>query len=252
MAGALIDVSAGEWLVSHRQEMERGEALWLERLAEFDMYQEWAADGQYSCADWLIWRLKMARATAYEKLQVAHEMRRRPIIASAFADGRLSYSAVRVILRIDDPDPDVDWALVTLAESGTVADVEKAVRCYRLHADQHRPPADFTPKKSLRWKNNIDGTATIELTLPEVEAQELLTIMQAFLDRSDGAGESEPSGSSPGGAWSEEPVDESAAADPSTDPGGSPANPVDESACATRRFQPCGDERTPPVSCHSS
>jgi hypothetical protein len=73
--------------------MDRGEAVWLRRLAEFDDEGEWAADGHYSCVDWLEWRLKMARSNAYEKLQVAHELRRRPVIAAAFEAGRLSYSA---------------------------------------------------------------------------------------------------------------------------------------------------------------
>ena len=136
----LLEERTGEWLVAHRVEMERGEAVWLERLAEFDLAGEWAADGQYACVDWLSWRLKMTRSTAYEKLQVAHELRRRPILVSAFQEGSLSYSAVRVITRLDDPDPEVDEALVVVAETGTVA-ISK----------RRRASTSCTPTRSARF-----------------------------------------------------------------------------------------------------
>ena len=63
-------VDQGEWLVDHRFEMDRGESAWLEQLADFDLGAGWAADGQLSCAEWLMWRARMARATAYEKLRI--------------------------------------------------------------------------------------------------------------------------------------------------------------------------------------
>lgn len=165
----LVEERTGEWPITHRWEMERGEAAWLQRLAEFDVAREWAADGQYTCVDWLSWKLKMARSTAYEKVQVARELRRRPIISCAFEEGRLSYSAVRVITRLENPDPEVDEAMVALAEAGTVADLEKAARFYRLHADHHRPPTSLRARGFMSTKSNRDGTATLQLTLPEVE-----------------------------------------------------------------------------------
>src|SRR5580692_9286934 len=85
----------GGWLVRHLLEMERGELAWLEALAEFDYHHGWLADGQLTCVDWLMWAARMGRATAYTKLRIAHELRRRPTIRDAFAAGRLSYSAVR-------------------------------------------------------------------------------------------------------------------------------------------------------------
>ncbi|MDQ6784489.1 MAG: 13E12 repeat family protein, partial [Actinomycetota bacterium] len=85
-------VDPGEWLVAHRWEMDRGESSWLEALAGFDRDLGWAADGQLSCAEWLMWRTNMARATAFEKVRIARQLRARPAVAEAFADGRLSYS----------------------------------------------------------------------------------------------------------------------------------------------------------------
>src|SRR5258708_6299284 len=89
----------GGWLVEDRAEMDRGEACWLERLAEFDRDELWCLDGQLSCATWLVWQTNMARSTAFEKLRVAHELARRPIVAEAFRNGGISYSAARAITR---------------------------------------------------------------------------------------------------------------------------------------------------------
>lgn len=223
MADAVGLSDTGAWLVQHRSEMDRGEAVWLERLAEFDLAQGWATDGHLTCAHWLMWHTKLARATAYEKLAVAHELRRRPVIAEAFAAGLLSYSAVRTITRIEGPDPDVDVALVNLAEAGTVADLERAVRFYQLHSDQHRQPMDATPERSLRRRPNLDGTTTIEVTLEDSEAEELWRIIAAFADHpsaepaqaegelggaGDAAADQSARADSSGGT-----VDESAAAD---------------------------------------
>lgn len=232
----LLEERTGEWLVAHRVEMERGEAAWLERLAEFDLAGEWAADGQYTCVDWLSWRLKMARSTAYEKLQVAHELRRRPIIASAFQEGRLSYSAVRVITRIENPDLEVDEALIDLAEAGTVADLEKAARFYKLHADQERPLRSLAPPQTLGVRSNHDGTATLQITLPEVEIDEMLAIVRAYVDRADSSGKSNFSG-----LWSAPAVDESAAADSSPDDCGLLDEAVDESAAADCGLDPADE-----------
>jgi Domain of unknown function (DUF222) len=117
--GGVVDV--GQWLIDQRAEMDRAEAVWLQQLAEFDRHGLWAGDGQCSCAAWLVWRTNMARSTAFEKLRVAHQLARRPIVAQAFGQGRLSYSAVRALTRLDRPDPDVDAALVELARSGQPA-----------------------------------------------------------------------------------------------------------------------------------
>lgn len=172
------------WLVEHRHEMDRAEALWLERLAEFDRDGLWAADGALSCAAWLVWRMNMARSTAFEKLRVAHELARRPVVSEAFKQGRLSYSAVRVITRIDRPDPDVDRALVELAGAeASLVDLERVVRSYQLYAGQERPPADEIDRmRQVRIRRTGDGTGQVLVTLNDLELEEFAATFQAFLD----------------------------------------------------------------------
>lgn len=204
-AGVEQGMDRGGWLVAHRWEMDRGESTWLEALAVFDRDQGWAADGQLSCVEWLMWRTGMSRATAFEKLRIARQLRDRPGVAAAFADGRLSYSAVRAITRIDDPDAGVDAALVDLAVAGRVVDVERAVRCYQLHAEQDRAPTDVADRRGVRILRGFDGTGRIEITLGDVEMEEFAAALQAFVDLGNRpAGESSAEDGKTGGESSRE------------------------------------------------
>ena len=180
-------MDAGEWLVESRAQMDHGEAEWLERLAEFDRDGLWALDGQLSCAGWLVWKTRMARSTAFEKLKVAHELHRRPIVADAFRAGRLSYSQVRIILRMDRPDAEVDQALVDLASSGkaSIYELERVVRSYQLYADQERPLADDDDayrQRDVLLHRSGDGTGQIIVTVTESELEEFAATHQAFID----------------------------------------------------------------------
>ncbi len=168
-------VDVGAWLVERRGELDRGEAGWLERLAEFDRDGLWAAEGQLSCVSWLVWRTNMGRSTAFYKLRVAHQLARRPIVAEAFARGRLSYFAVRAITRLDRPDPGVDEALVALAESGqaSILDIERVVRSYHLYAGQDRPPPDQAGRaRGVRMVRGGDGTGQVIVSLSDLEVEE--------------------------------------------------------------------------------
>ena len=178
-------MDVGQWLIEHRADLDRAEARWLQRLAEFDRHGLWAVDGQLSCAGWLVWRTNMARSTAFEKLRVAHELERRPIVAEAFQRGLLSYSAVRALTRLDRPDPGVDEALVELAQSGeaSILDLERVVRTYGLYADQERPPPDGAERaRDVKILRSDDGTGQVVVTLGDLELEEFAASFQAFLD----------------------------------------------------------------------
>jgi hypothetical protein len=173
-------LSPGERLVFRRELMDRGEAEWMHLLAEFDRDGLWGVDGQSNCPHWLEWRAKLAPATAYEKCRVAAELNRRPLVAAAFDAGDISYSATRAICRIDRPDPEVDAALVAVAKAGTVRDVERAVRTYRAYADQERPLEDIrAERRGIRIRRGQDGMSTAEVTLTDLEMDELVAALRA-------------------------------------------------------------------------
>lgn len=175
----------GGWLVEQRRRFDLNEARWLEVLAAWDRDQGWALDGQLSGADWLRWRAKLCRSTAFEKLQIAHQLQRRPIIKDAFAAGQICYSAVRLICRLDDVTPAVDQALAALASQGSVLELEQAIRHYQLHHDQDPPGGprpDAERPRGVRITTGLDGTGTAEITLTDTEAKELAAAVRAFAD----------------------------------------------------------------------
>lgn len=114
--------------------------------------------------------MNMSRAMAFEKLRVAYALERRPALAAAFEEGAIPWSAVRILTRLDDPDPMVDEALIELARSGGVRDLEAAVRYYRLCLDQELP-ADLSrlARRGLRLSRGVEGFGTLEATLDEFE-----------------------------------------------------------------------------------
>ncbi len=178
-------VGLGRWLADNRALMDRGEAGWLDRLGEFDRNQLWALDGSLSCCSWLMWATGMARSTAFERLRVARELFRRPVIARAFGAGLLSYSAVRAITRMEDPTAEVDEAIVEFATADGVSipDIEKLVRTYERYSSQDKPVADDAEhKRGVRITRGTDGYGQLTVTLSDLELEAFARTLQAFID----------------------------------------------------------------------
>ncbi len=97
-----------------------------------------------------MWRCGLAALTARDKLRVAHELRRRPLVAEAFASGALSYCKVRAITRITNVDEECDRWLLALAKEGTVADLDRAVRHWQHLRDQERGLDDYLERWDRR------------------------------------------------------------------------------------------------------
>src|SRR3954451_18814608 len=100
--GSLSTSELGCLIVARRAAIDSAEARWLLLLAEFDRRSGWAYDGAYDCAAWLVQRCGLGRSTAKERLRVAYELQRRPVLAAAFEAGEVSFSKVRILTRIVD------------------------------------------------------------------------------------------------------------------------------------------------------
>src|SRR4051812_20726836 len=99
--GALSVRELGGLLIKNRVLVDTAEARWLDMLAAFDTRCGWAVDGHRDCITWLTDKCGMARSTAKDRLRVAHELQRRPVLAQALARGELSYAKVKILTRID-------------------------------------------------------------------------------------------------------------------------------------------------------
>src|SRR5881394_2040256 len=91
----------GGFLVTNRAAIDAAEARWLEALAAFDRRCGFAVDGHRDCVSWLTHKCGMARSTAKDRLRVAHELQRRPLLAEALAAGKISYAKARTLTRIE-------------------------------------------------------------------------------------------------------------------------------------------------------
>lgn len=109
------------------------EAELLTWIAEFDRREGWAGPGMLSCAHWLSWRIGLSPGAAREKVRVARRLEDLPAVGAAFAAGHLSYSKVRALTRVAQPDDGIDW--VDVGRNSSAAQLERIVRgCERARA----------------------------------------------------------------------------------------------------------------------
>src|SRR5690606_30818395 len=62
----------------------------------------WLGWGFSSSAEWLHYRCDISLSAAREKVRVAHALKTLPAIGRAFAEGKLSYSKVRVMVHVEE------------------------------------------------------------------------------------------------------------------------------------------------------
>ena len=79
-------------------------AAWLRLISAFDEREGWHGYGITSCAHWLAWQCGLSPGAAREHVRVARALQSLPLIEGAFTEGRLSYSKVRALTRVAEPD----------------------------------------------------------------------------------------------------------------------------------------------------
>ena len=172
-------------LIEGRRRLDAGELAWLEALVEFDRGRWWLLDGHLNCVGWLVDRCGMARPTAKEKLRVAHELRRRPLLADALATGDISYCKVRALTRIRGADDETDTALLKAARKHTVAELEELVRHHHLLDEQDRPSRAMArwERRGLHHVSRYLDQSTVEIVQPTEDIERMIAIIDTYLRR---------------------------------------------------------------------
>src|SRR6476469_1503107 len=139
-------------------------AAWLRLVAEFDERGGWHGYGIQSCGHWLAWQCGLSPGAAREHVRVARALRGLPLIEAAFAEGRLSYSKVRALTRIAEPDTDA--SLLEVALELTASQVERTVRQWRRAdgAGEDEPPIEEQQKFAYWWDD--DGMLNLSIRMP--------------------------------------------------------------------------------------
>jgi hypothetical protein len=129
-------------LASH---LYAGTCRFLELVGELDRRGQWM---DCSCAQWLAWRCGLLPRAAREHVRVARRLPELPVIHAAFARGELSYSKVRALTRIADPQTEED--LLAMGRALTASQLERAVRAAGGHdRGGERPPRRRLPDHVL-------------------------------------------------------------------------------------------------------
>src|SRR5215217_9508814 len=145
-----IEELAGE-IRSGAVRLAAATAAWLRLVAEFDAREGWGGVGVLSCAHWLAWQCGMSPGAAREHVRVARALQSLPRIEAAFAEGRLSYSKVRALTRIAEPDS--EESLLEVALELTASQVERTVRHWRRAdlADEDEPSQEERQDFEYWW-----------------------------------------------------------------------------------------------------
>ena len=155
-------------------------ASFLVLVGEYDLRGGWRAWEVLSCAHWLNWRCGVGMTAAREQVRVARRLRELPVIAAEFAAGRLSYSKVRAITRVAHAG--IEHELVSLAQSGTAAHVERACAALRRARRLRAAEADLVDAeqrsqmlRSLSWSRDWDsGDVVLKARIPAEAAEVFL------------------------------------------------------------------------------
>jgi hypothetical protein len=159
-------------------------AAWLRLVAEFGERGGWHGWGVRSCGHWLSWQCGLAPGAAREHVRVARALRSLPLTEAAFAEGRLSYSKVRALTRIAEPD--TEESLLDLAVEATAAQLERFVRSWRRADDANAgdgPPDQPEARQSFEYSWDDDGMLTLRLRLRPESGSELLAAVESVAER---------------------------------------------------------------------
>lgn len=165
----------GAKICAFASRMASATCVWLMMIAEFDRQEGWT--GTNSCAHWLSWACSMSPGTAREHVRVARAMTRMPLMCEEFGRGRLSYSKVRELTRIESMVPERE--LVDLARTATASQLAKSVRGFRRH---HPDRLRQELRRRTRWYTDDDGSVVLQARLPAEEGALLVAALEAAHD----------------------------------------------------------------------
>ena len=156
-------------------------AAWLRLVAEFDEREGWHGYGIASCAHWMSWQCGLSPGAAREHVRVARALRSLHAIEAAFAEGRLSYSKVRALTRIAEPDTEV--ALLELAVELTASQVERTVRQWRRadESNEGAPPPEDRPSFDHWWDES--GMLTVKARMPPEAGAAFMAAIDSLAER---------------------------------------------------------------------
>ncbi|MCF6746219.1 DUF222 domain-containing protein [Blastococcus sp. KM273128] len=156
-------------------------ATWLRLVAEFDERGGWHGVGILSCAHWLAWQCGMGPGAAREHVRVARALRGLPRIEAVFAAGRLSYSKVRALTRVAEPDSEA--ALLEFAFAATASQTERFCREWRRVDETAANGGRPVEREQFFEPRFEDGWFTLRVRMPAEQGAAFMTAVDALAER---------------------------------------------------------------------
>jgi hypothetical protein len=182
-----------EQIVAAGQGLARGMATWLELVGQYDARGGARKWGFRGTAEWLAWACGIGSRAARDHVRVARALRERPLTASAFAEGELSYSKVRALTRAS-PSEDERELLYT-ARRSTACALERYVAKLRSAPSSDAERANLVyEKRHVHWNWEVDGSLRVRASLPPEDGTALIEAIEAASDAMHGGGGSQALG----------------------------------------------------------
>jgi len=120
--------------------MQSASSDMLRVIPTIDEQELWRMDGATSMSSWLAARYGVAWATALEWVRVANALRSLPVIAGAYAEGRLSFDQLKALTRFVTAETDQLWSerANETSLSGLWAEARRHERVSRQQAEHDR------------------------------------------------------------------------------------------------------------------
>ena len=156
---------------------------WILKLAEFDDSESWVGDWCSSLVQCLQVFCDMARSTAKEKLRVARELAKRPVVRKALADGSISYSKARELTRLEGLDNDRDERYVVEAPTMSMPALEGWVKQWNWHLAPEKKPASLEDHYGIRRERGFGGgLGRIVVELPDDDIDRVFALLDTYID----------------------------------------------------------------------
>ncbi|MEY2397286.1 MAG: hypothetical protein QOJ00_460 [Actinomycetota bacterium] len=154
---------------------------WLLLVAEFDRragFESWECR---STAHFLNWRCGISLRTGRDHVRVARRLEELPLVRAAFAEGTLSYSKTRAIVRVATPETEAQ--LVEWAHCATAAQIER-VAAGRRSVDRSAGDARY-----VTWGYDDDGSFVLRARLTPEDGALVLAALRSARDALGGQGD---------------------------------------------------------------
>lgn len=156
-------------LVDLGARFSRGQRELVRIAAALDDSGEWALDGAKTCALWIADALDIEVCTAREWLRIGHALTDLPLTDAAFASGELSYSKIRAVTRLAEPESEAE--IVEIARRVAAGKLAAALAAWLARRETPEQMEERQAKAmSLTWRTDVDGMVLISGRLAPADA----------------------------------------------------------------------------------